>query len=95
MLFRSKGGIYALNAADGTRKWQFAIYGSIYASSILDNSGTLYTGTTIEHLYATDTRNGEPLWDFDVHNEVWCAPAIRPDGTLIFADRGGLVQVIG
>jgi outer membrane protein assembly factor BamB len=91
----NKGGVYAVNAADGTKKWQFSIYGSIYASSILDNSGTLYTGTTIEHLYANDTRSGEPLLDFDVHNEVWCAPAIRPDGTLIFADRGGLVQVIG
>jgi outer membrane protein assembly factor BamB len=91
----NKGGIYAVKTSDGTKKWQFAVYGSIYASSVLDNSGTLYTGSTIEHLYATDTRNGEPLWDFDVHNEVWCAPAIRPDGTLIFADRGGLVQVIG
>ena len=91
----NKGGVYALNAADGTKKWQFPIYGSVYASSVLDSSGSLYTGTTIEHLYATDTRNGEPLWDFDVHNEVWCVPAIRPDGTLIFADRGGLVQVIG
>jgi outer membrane protein assembly factor BamB len=91
----NKGGVYAVNTADGTKKWQFQVYGSIYASSILDNSGMLYTGTTIEHLYANDTRSGEPLWDFDVHNEVWCAPAIRPDGTLIFADRGGLVQVVG
>ena len=38
---------------------------------------------------------GEQVWDIDVKNEIWCAPSIRPDGTLIFADRGGLVQVIG
>lgn len=91
----NKGGIYAVNAADGSRRWQYPIYGSVYASSLLDSRGVLYTGTTIEHLYASNTTTGELLWDLDVHNQVWCAPALRPDGTLIFADRGGLVQVIG
>jgi outer membrane protein assembly factor BamB len=91
----NKGGVYAVSVADGSKVWQFPIYGSIYASSVLDSRGVLYTGTTIEHLYANDTGSGEPLWDFDVHNQVWCAPAIRPDGTLIFADRSGLIQVVG
>lgn len=91
----NKGGVYAVNAIDGSKRWQFPIYGSVYASSLLDSSGLLFTGTTIEHVYATDTSNGEPVWDIDVHNQVWCAPAIRPDGSLIFGDRGGLIQVIG
>jgi outer membrane protein assembly factor BamB len=91
----NKGGIYAVNAADGSKRWQFPTYGSIYASSVLDSSGLLFTGTTIEHVYATDTNTGEPIWDIDVHNQVWCAPAIRPDGSLIFGDRGGIIQVIG
>jgi outer membrane protein assembly factor BamB len=92
----NKGGVYAVSTADGSKRWQFPTYGSIYASSVLDTRGVLYTGTTIEHVYALDTSNrGEPLWDLDVHNEVWCAPAIRPDGTLIFADRGGIVSVVG
>ena len=92
----NKGGVYAVNTSDGTRRWQYSVYGSIYASSALDSKGVLYTGTTIEHVYALDAANGgEPLWDLDVQNQVWCAPSIRPDGTLIFADRGGIVQVIG
>jgi outer membrane protein assembly factor BamB len=91
----NKGGIYAVNTADGSKRWQFPVYGSIYASSILDNQGMLYTGTTIEHVYATDSASGEEVWNLDAHNQVWCAPAIRPDGTLVFADRGGIVQVIG
>jgi outer membrane protein assembly factor BamB len=92
----NKGGVYALNTADGTKIWQFPVYGSIYASSALDSRGVLYTGTTIEHLYALDTTtNGEQLWDLDVKNAIWSAPSIRPDGTLVIADRGGLVQVIG
>jgi outer membrane protein assembly factor BamB len=91
----NKGGIYAVNTSDGSKRWQFPIYGSIYASSVLDSRGILYTGTTIERLYAVDSANGEEVWDLDVKNEIWCAPSIRPDGTLIFADRGGIVQVVG
>jgi outer membrane protein assembly factor BamB len=91
----NKGGIYAVNTSDGSKRWQFPIYGSIYASSVLDSRGILYTGTTIEHLYAVNGTSGEEVWDLDVKNEIWCAPSIRPDGTLIFADRGGIVQVVG
>lgn len=91
----NKGGLYAINTSNGSKRWQFPVYGSIYASSALDNRGVLYTGATVEHVYALDTAQGEPLWDFDVHNEVWSAPSIRPDGTIAIADRGGIVSVIG
>ena len=91
----NKGGVYALNTANGSKRWQFPVYGSIYASSVLDSRGVLYTGTTVEHVYALDSAQGELLWDLDIHNQVWSAPSIRPDGTLVIADRGGQVQVIG
>jgi outer membrane protein assembly factor BamB len=91
----NKGGIYAVNTADGSKRWQFPVYGSIYASSVLDSNGVLYTGSTIEHLYAVNAGTGEQMWDLNVQNQIWCAPSIRPDGTLIFADRGGIVQVVG
>jgi outer membrane protein assembly factor BamB len=91
----NKGGVYALNTADGSKRWQFPVYGSIYASSVLDSRGVLYTGTTIEHLYALESNSGEQQWDVDVHNAIWSAPSIRPDGTLVIADRGGIVEVIG
>ena len=91
----NKGGVYAVDAETGTKHWQFAVYGSIYASSVLDSRGVLYTGTTIEHVYAIDSARGEQIWDFDAHNEVWSAPSIRPDGTLVIGDRSGLIQVLG
>ena len=91
----NKGGVYALNTANGSKRWQFPVYGSIYASSALDNAGVLYTGTTIEHLYALEANQGEPIWDLDIHNQVWSAPSIRPDGTIAIADRSGIVSVIG
>src|SRR5205823_12212689 len=88
----NKGGVYALDTETGTKRWQFNVYGSIYASSVLDASGVLYTATTIEHVYAVDSARGEQIWDYDAHNEVWSAPSIRPDGTLVIADRGGIIQ---
>jgi outer membrane protein assembly factor BamB len=91
----NKGGVYALNTSDGSKRWQFQVYGSIYASSALDSRGILYTGTTIEHLYAVDTTQGEPIWDLDNHNQIWSAPSIRPDGTVVIADRGGIVAAFG
>ncbi|MGI9145525.1 MAG: PQQ-binding-like beta-propeller repeat protein [Chloroflexota bacterium] len=91
----NKGGVYALDVANGSRKWQFAVYGSVYASSVLDSRGVLYTGTTIEHVYALDSVRGEQIWDYDAQNEVWSAPSIRPNGTLVIADRGGLIHVLG
>jgi outer membrane protein assembly factor BamB len=91
----NKGGVYAVNTRDGSRKWQFPVYGSIYASSVLDSRGVLYTGTTIEHVYAVDSSNGQQVWDFDAKDQVWTAPSIRPDGTLVIANRAGLVEVIG
>jgi large repetitive protein len=91
----NKGGVYALDTESGAKRWQFGVYGSIYASSVLDAAGVLYTGATIEHVYAVDSARGEQIWDYDAHNQVWSAPSIRPDGTLVIADRGGLVQVLG
>ncbi len=91
----NKGGIYAVDAQSGAKRWQLPVYGSIYASSALDSRGVLYTGTTIEQLYVVDSANGQELWDYDVKDEIWSAPSIRPDGTLVIAHRGGLVMVLG
>jgi outer membrane protein assembly factor BamB len=91
----NKGGIYALNAQDGSRRWQFPVFGSIYASSALDARGVLYTGATVEHIFAVDSASGQQVWDYDAHQQVWSAPSIRPDGTLVIIDRSGLVQVLG
>jgi large repetitive protein len=91
----NKGGVYALNAANGARKWQFPVYGSIYASPALDRQGLLYVGTTIEHVYAIDTAAGEAIADYDAGQQVWSAPSVRPDGTLVVADRSGRVLVLG
>ena len=91
----NKGGMYALNTRDGSLKWQFPVYASIYSSPALDAQGTLYTGSSIEHVYAINSANGQAIADYNAGAAVWTAPSIRPDGTLAVGDRTGRILVLG
>jgi outer membrane protein assembly factor BamB len=91
----NKGGVYALNTRDGSLKWQFPIFGSVYSSAALDARGTLYTASTVGSVYAIDSASGEKLAEYPAGAPVWTAPSIRPDGTLVVADRNGRVLVLG
>jgi outer membrane protein assembly factor BamB len=91
----NKGGVYALNTRDGSVKWKFPVFGSIYSSPILDARGTLYTGTTVGPVYALDSASGERVADYDPGFAVWTAPSIRPDSTLVVGDRTGRILVLG
>jgi outer membrane protein assembly factor BamB len=91
----NKGGIYALNRADGSVRWQFNIPGAVYNSPTLDSQGRLYTGSTIGHVFALDSARGQSIFDLDAGAPVWTAPAIRPDGSLVVGDTKGRVMLLG
>jgi outer membrane protein assembly factor BamB len=91
----NKGGIYAVNRADGKLRWQYKIFGSVYSSPALDRLGTVYTGSSVGHVFAIDGASGREIFDHDAGGPVWTAPVIRPDGSLVVADRGGRVHVFG
>jgi outer membrane protein assembly factor BamB len=89
------GGIYALNTRDGTLKWTYPVYGSIYGSSALDARGVLYTGTTAGQVLALDSSDGSAVAVYEAVESVWTAPSIRPNGTLVVGDRTGKILVLG
>jgi outer membrane protein assembly factor BamB len=91
----NRGGVYALNRADGSLRWRFDIYGSVFSSIAIDRQGTLYTGSTVGHVYSIDSATGQQIFDYTVGEQVWTAPAIRPDGALVVADRTGRVMTFG
>ncbi len=91
----NRGGIYALNTRDGSLKWQFPIFGSVYSSSALDARGVLYTGSTVGSVYAIDSASGEKVDEYSAGSPVWTAPSIRPDGSIAVVDRMGRVLVLG
>jgi outer membrane protein assembly factor BamB len=91
----NKGGIYALATQDGSRRWQYQVFGSIYGSSALDSRGTLYTGITAGQVIALNSANGEVVSVYEAGEAVWSAPSIRPNGTLAVVDRTARVLVLG
>lgn len=70
--------VYALNATDGKREWEFEPSGRARITAVVD--GTLYTaaGTT---LYALDADSGDEQWSFDVDDAAVSPPAVA-DGTV-------------
>jgi outer membrane protein assembly factor BamB len=91
----NKGGIYALNRADGSLRWQYPIVGSIYSSPALDATDTVYTGSTVGHVFALNGKDGHRIFDYNAQAPIWTAPAIRPDGSILIADRLGRVMLLG
>jgi outer membrane protein assembly factor BamB len=91
----NKGGIYALNRADGSLIWQYPIVGSVYSSPALDATDTLYTGSTVGHVLALEGSTGRRIFDYDAQAPIWTAPALRPDGSIVIADRNGRVMLLG
>jgi hypothetical protein len=65
--------------------WQFPIVGWVYSSPALDAAGILHTGST----------NGTLVFDYDAPAPIWTAPAIRPDRSLVVAERLGRVMLLG
>src|SRR5437773_2600972 len=61
----------------------------------VDANGTVYTASTVGHVFAIDGLTGRKVLDFDTTAPVWTAPAILPDGSLVVADRTGRVMLLG
>src|SRR6185436_7633110 len=91
----NKGGVYAVGADDGKLKWRSFVFGSIYNSPTLDSQGVLYTGSNVGHVVGIEATTGKQILDYDAGAPVWTAPAIRPDGSLVVADRKGRVLLLG
>ncbi len=93
------GGVFALNAKDGSIVWQMKseISGNV-AGGVAVSSSLLAFGTTDGHLYVVNksdhtTASGWPTAGLALGTGIWTAPIFSPDGnTLYVATMGGLVH---
>lgn len=104
------GGIelVALNRADGTLRWRFALHDAALAGKPAPDNptfnrrtaiplvidGTVYCGSSDGGLYAIDARTGEKRWRFDAKSPIYSG--IRPVGDtgLAFGCMdGSIVQI--
>jgi eukaryotic-like serine/threonine-protein kinase len=84
--------LYALNASDGTKKWEFATQGVIYSTPVIEGS-TLYIGSFDRSLYALDADSGVLKWHFEGKNGFWATPVVR-DGVVYAPNLDGNVYVL-
>lgn len=74
------GMLYALNAADGSRRWEFKAGAFIASSPAIGSDGTIYVGAG-SNLVAISP-DGALVWTFAAADWIDASPAIGPDGTI-------------
>jgi eukaryotic-like serine/threonine-protein kinase len=84
--------LYALNASDGTKKWDFATQGVIYTTPVIDGA-TIYVGSFDRSLYALDAVSGQLKWSFEGRNGFWATPVVH-DGVIYAPNLDGRVYIL-
>jgi len=76
--------LHAINP-DGTRKWAFYVYSTVYSSPAIAMDGTIYIGImgpgTKGRVIAINP-NGTEKWHYDTEDWIVSDPAISDDGTV-------------
>jgi len=75
--------LYALNATEGTKLWNYSTGGPIDSSPAVYN-GVVYTGSL--GLYALNATNGDEIWVFKSSYLIISSPTVL-DGIVYFADN--------
>ncbi len=76
------GSVFALDAADGFKQWQFDAGDRIWAAPAVEG-GTVFVGSFDKKLYALDAESGEKKWEFATGGTIATASAVA----------GGIVYV--
>lgn len=78
------GTMYALDAEDGTIRWQFETGDALVGGPIFSD-GTIYFGSSDGFLYALDAETGALVWQpFETGDSVWSTPTITADGEILY-----------
>jgi outer membrane protein assembly factor BamB len=82
-VYVTQGGITALNAANGTMRWNSGIQGQMLAPPVLLD-GTLYGGTTLGYVAAFRASDGKTLWTIHADGSI-LAPVVALNDALYVA----------
>lgn len=85
--------LYALNAADGALKWEFAFDSTSRCTGTIDQNGVIYVGDDRGFLYAVNP-DGTEKWRAYLRYPIRVAPTLANDGTLYVAASQRLLYAI-
>jgi len=71
----ANGVVYALNAADGFKEWEFSTGDKIWSTPAVEGD-TLYIGSFDNKLYAIDINNGSKKWEFETEGAIASTPVV-------------------
>ena len=78
------GRVYALRLEDGTKVWEFATRGRVWATPLVVGD-TVYIASMDHHLYAVDLATGTEAWRFKAEGAITATP-LMIDNDLWFGD---------
>ena len=84
--------LYAVDLQSGAQKWAVDVNGSLVASALLAEDGTLYVGSLANEVTSI-SGNGQINWTFPTEKEIWGTPALK-DGIVYVGDMGGKIYAI-
>ena len=100
------GGVYALDAATGRRKWRASTEGRVRSSPAVAN-GRVYVGSNDGRIYCFDFASGARRWTYDTEGatlksesfgfdrrSIQSSPAVA-DGVVYVGARDGFLYAIG
>lgn len=82
------GSVYALNASDGTKRWQTPLGEALYAPPVVAE-GCLFAGALNGRLFTLDAANGKVLWKFQASDQFYQPPSVQ-NGIVAFLNGNAL-----
>lgn len=78
------GSLTALAASDGAQLWTLALGERAYSTPCVVEDGTVFLGTDAKKFMAVSPE-GKVRWTLDTQGDADTAPAVAPDGNIVFA----------
>ncbi|ELZ52292.1 pyrrolo-quinoline quinone [Halorubrum distributum JCM 9100] len=86
------GRVYALDAGDGTKQWEFQTDGDVSSSPVVAD-GIIYVATwNDDHIHALNVSDGTERWRFQI-DAAWSAAAVV-NGTVYVGSRDSHIYAL-
>ena len=86
------GDVYALDADDGSKRWEYSTDNWIYSSPTVAD-GTVYVGSYDDDVYALDSADGTEIWSYTTGDSIYSSPTVA-DGTVYLGSFDGKVYAL-
>ena len=93
VLVSGDGGLFALDADDGTEIWSATTEGASLFSEATIADNVAYVGGYDGYLYAIAPYTGDLFWEFRTDGRIWIAPAVADEIVYARSDDGNLYAV--